>query len=109
MRILRMGMAGAAMAGVLAAGSAMAGAPETVHWQVDANPGFSPDIVQLTLTGSWPSGHSSMSNPASLNFLAGLTPAQLRAASAQPVSFRMRRDAGEFDCQGVAQAGHGSG
>jgi len=102
-RTLAYGAAAAALA--LAAFAARAAAPETVHWEVDAERGYSADIVQFTLS-SESNGHRSMtSSPASLNTFQGLTADQLRAPTSRPVAFKMQRDAGEFDCQGVAWVG----
>jgi len=108
-RIAIAGAAIAAAAATFAGFVAWAGTPETIHWQVDTDRGFSPDVVQFTLTGETADGRTMTSSPASLNVLVGLTAAQLQAGEAQPVAFRVSRDAGEFECRGAAQAGHGSG
>ena len=108
--IVSMAMVGVAAAAGLWAPSARAAAPETVHWQVEADHGYSADVVQFTLTGQTPSGRSStMSSPASLNTLVGLRASQLQSGTAQPVAFRVQRDAGEFECHGTAQARRASG
>ena len=106
-------LAGAAAIGAavtLTGLSALASAPpERILWQVDADRGYSADVVQLTFTGEMPGGRSMISSPSSLNVLEGLTAAQLNGDARQPVSFHVLRDAGQFDCQGFAQGRHASG
>src|SRR5207253_1095721 len=108
--VFRIAVIGAVAAGAaLVASSALAGGPDRVRWEVDADLGYSADVVQFTLTGEADGRRNVTSSPMPLNALAGLAPAQLQAHAPQPVAFRVQRDAGEFDCQGTAVSRHASG
>jgi hypothetical protein len=66
--------------------------------------------VEFTL--SWrpgPSHQSTIGRTTTFGNLAGLTAAQLGAPTMGLVRFRVTRDAGTFDCEGSAKAGHGAG
>ncbi|MBS0360227.1 MAG: hypothetical protein JSR98_02505, partial [Proteobacteria bacterium] len=110
---LRQALLAGAMAAVasltLGGLAAHAAGPDTVRWQVDADRGYSADVVQFTLRGQGGDERSVISSPSSLNVLSGLTAAQLRSSTPQHVAFKVQRDAGEFDCEGTAQDQHASG
>src|SRR5690348_11516068 len=105
---LRMALMGAAAATTLLMAAPTSASPETIHWQIDADRGYSPDVVQLTLTSEQAGHRSVVSSPSSLNVLMGLSAAQLQGAE-KPVAFKVQRDAGEFDCRGVAGEQHAHG
>ena len=105
---LRMALLGAAAASALAGPAAADTLAETVHWQIDADRGYSPDVVQFTLSSDQAGRHNMVSSPTSLNVLSGLSAGQLQGAP-KPVAFRVQRDAGEFDCRGTAGAQHAAG
>jgi hypothetical protein len=68
----------------------------------------SPRDVQLGLSYRTPRSNSHHSNPVPLAQLQGLTVAQLQSAGA-PARFRLVRDAGSLDCDGIFRQGRGTG
>ncbi|WP_372782379.1 hypothetical protein [Phenylobacterium sp.] len=83
--------------------------PASLDWRIEpADAGATAGLVQVEI-GYHSPGHSSMwGESLALSTLDGLSPGQL-SAPGQPVSFVMRRDAGEFRCHGVAGEGRGVG
>lgn len=65
--------------------------------------------VQFALSYRTPRSRSTHSNPIALSELQGLTPVQLAAASGGPARFRIVRDAGTLDCDGIFRNGRGTG
>ena len=95
-----------------AAGADEAGEPglSTLKWTIDAGPDQrARGQVQLSLTRRSARSQWMHSNTRPLADLAGLDPAALGSASGGPVRFRLERDAGTIDCEGVARRWHGSG
>ena len=82
--------------------------PERVDWTIA--PGDSGNANRVQFTISYRSGRSNnmWSNSTELSELGGLTPAQL-AGDGTPVSFQIVREAGRFDCEGIARRGRGTG
>lgn len=78
-----------------------------LDWQIErwkGEPG-----VQFSLSYRTEHDSSSNSHPAELAQFAGLTEAQLASPTLTTVRFALRRDAGDFDCDGSARADHASG
>src|SRR5438105_15273223 len=90
-RFTTLGVAFAA-ASLSAAALVAHAAPETIRWEVDASRGYSPDVVQFTLTAVTPGGRNVTSSPASLNVLVGLGADQLQGDGDRPVAFHVQRD-----------------
>ena len=88
--------------------AAIAQVPDRVDWTIA--PAGADDGNQVQFTIGFRRGRSSSqwSNTTDLTELAGITPAQL-AADATPVRFQILREAGRFDCEGVARRGRGTG
>lgn len=97
----------AAAAGILVAGVAIA-SPARLEWRVEEKP-EAQGQVDLQLTHRRGNSVSSYGRSIALSDLQGLSPAQLDAATAQVVRFRLVRDAGTFACEGSAQRDTGSG
>ncbi|MDO9488369.1 MAG: hypothetical protein Q7J32_08345 [Sphingomonadaceae bacterium] len=68
-----------------------------------------PGMVQLELSYRTPKSRSNNSNPVALAELQGLTAAQLASTSGGPARFRIVRDAGSLDCDGIFRGGRGTG
>ncbi len=68
-----------------------------------------PGAVQLQLSYRTPDSRSRHSRPVALADLQGLTAAQLAASAGGPARFRIARDAGVLDCDGMFRNGRGSG
>ena len=67
------------------------------------------DKVQLELSYRAGRGESRHSRPIPLRTLQGLAAAQLAASAGAPIRFRLVRDAGALECDGVARGGRGTG
>lgn len=65
--------------------------------------------VQLELSYRTPKSRSRHSRPVPLAELQGLAAAQLSSTSGAPARFRIVRDAGAIECDGVFRNGHGTG
>ena len=85
--------------------------PRAIEWTLSPAEDRAPDeMVQLGVsyrTGK--GGHSQMSRPVRLRELQGLTAAQLETTGGTPVRFRIVRDAGSLDCDGVVRRRRGTG
>jgi hypothetical protein len=100
----RLGLAAVAVAGAFAL-AAQAQEPPRLDWRLDRWDGD----LQLTLSYRTDHGSSVDSHPVKFGEFAGLTEAQLAAPSLTTVTFQIRRDAGDFDCDGSARADRASG
>lgn len=96
-----------ASAVLLLAAPAGADVPDRIDFSV-APTSKTPGLVQLRLSYRTANSRSDDSRPIALADLQGLTAAQL-AAPAGPVRFRIARDAGALDCDGMMRNGRGSG
>jgi hypothetical protein len=67
------------------------------------------DRVQFGLSYRTARGKSQSSRPISLSELQGLSAAQLASTSGTPVRFRLVRDAGTIDCDGIVRQQRGTG
>jgi len=99
----------AALAGGAVAVSAKAQEIPRLNWVVERYADTPPGQVQLTFSYRTEHHSSSDSHPAQLADFAGLGAAQLASPSLTTVRFALRRDAGDFDCDGSARAEHASG
>ncbi len=82
-------------------------APANLRWEIEKSDRA--DMVQFELSHRSP-GHSyTTSRPVPLADLDGLQPAQLDSSAGTPVHFRMAREAGAFDCDGIVYRRHGTG
>jgi hypothetical protein len=104
----RLALAAAACAAVASAARAQE-IPPRLDWQVERLAGDAAGQVQLTFAYRTEHHQSSDSHPAQLSDFAGLSAAQLASPTLTMVRFALRRDAGEFDCDGSARADRGSG
>ncbi|HEX8640958.1 MAG TPA: hypothetical protein VF704_07345 [Allosphingosinicella sp.] len=77
-----------------------------IEWEIE--PSSRAGHVQLEISRRSGGNHWVVSRPVEVASLAGLSPAQLDG-SAGPIRFRMARDAGTLDCEGVARRGRGTG
>jgi hypothetical protein len=82
-------------------------APSKLSWEIEDHK--DPGMVQFELSHRSPGRSYTTSRPVALSSLDGLTAAQLDASSGTQVRFRMLREAGSFDCQGLVYRGHGTG
>jgi hypothetical protein len=109
----RLALACAAAAGAIALGAhaaqAQGDAPPRLDWQVERLADQRPGEVQLTFGYRTEHHSSSDSHPARLADLAGLGDTQLASPNLTLVRFALRRDAGDFDCEGSARGGRASG
>lgn len=99
--------AAAALLTYVAQPAALAQVPERVDWTV-APSGDDADRVQLSIGYRNGRSTNNWSHTTELAELPGLTRAQL-AGDSTPVRFQIVREAGRFDCEGVARRGRGSG
>ena len=83
--------------------------PETIEWAITPSGSESDERIQLTLSYRSRGGHSQWSNGTDLNDLQGLDATQLAARDGGPVRFRIVRDAGRFDCEGIVRRQRGTG
>jgi len=81
--------------------------PDQVDWTL-APSGDDRNQVQFAISYRSGRGQSMWSNTTPLSELGGLTAEQL-AGDSTPVRFRIVREAGRFECEGVARRGRGSG
>ena len=102
-------IAAATCAGAIALAASAQEAPPRIDWQVERIDRDTPGQVQLTFAYRTETHSSSDSHSAQLADLAGLTDAQLASPTRAMVRFAIRRDAGEFDCDGSARADYASG
>ena len=89
-------------------GAAAESVPDTVGWTIEPGDESEADEVQLTISYRSRGGHSMWSNTTRLAELQGLDRRALDGEYA-PVSFRIVREAGRFDCEGSAGRGRGTG
>ena len=89
-------------------GAALAAVPERIDFTI-APADEKPDAVQFELSYRTGRGTSQSSRPIPLAELQGLSRAQLASTSGTPVRFRLVRDAGTIDCDGVARQQRGTG
>ena len=92
----------------LAAPAAQAAVPERIDFTI-APSAKTADAVQLELSYRTGRGQSRNSGPIALRELQGLSAAQLASTSGTPVRFRLVRDAGTLDCDGVVRQQRGTG
>ena len=104
--IIAAALAAAAVNPAVVAAESAAGA---LTWTIGDADDTDPSRVQLSLVRKLPRGQWMHSNDVSLSELGGLTAAQLADASGAQVAFRIARDAGSLDCQGIARRGRGTG
>jgi len=106
---LRTKLLSLAAVAALAVGGALAAHAQqaSLTWQVEG--GRDAGEVQLNLTHREGASTESHGRNLPLASLQGLDAAQLSAGAAQPVRFRLARDAGTFVCEGSAQRGMGAG
>jgi hypothetical protein len=91
-------------------GSAERFANAPVTWTIEASEQQrAKGVVQLSLSRRAGGSHWQHSNTRPLAELGGLGASQLASASGGPVRFRLSRDAGTIDCEGVARRFHGTG
>ncbi|HEV2150224.1 MAG TPA: hypothetical protein VGR37_22690 [Longimicrobiaceae bacterium] len=84
-------------------------APPALEWSIHRLEAR-PEAVQLALRYETSRGGTgTTSRPVPLRELEGLTAAQLSSSAGTPVRFRLRREAGVFDCEGSLRDGRGSG
>lgn len=88
--------------------------PDRISWTIEENDSRDrADNVQFSLSYRIDRpGHRSNwmhSNSMPLSELQGLTPAQYSSAGGAPVHFRMVREAGSFDCEGIVRRRRGAG
>ena len=88
--------------------AAIAQVPDRVDWTISPAGENDADRVQFSIGYRRARGSSNWSNTTDLAELAGLTAAQL-AGENTPVRFQIVREAGRFDCDGVARRGRGTG
>lgn len=98
--------ASAALLTYAAQPAAVAQVPDRIDWTIA--PASESGKVQFTIGYRRDRSTSQWSNTTDLAELAGLTEAQL-AGDATPVRFQLIREAGRFDCEGVARRGRGTG
>src|SRR5690242_12133393 len=104
----RLALIAAVAAGAVAL-SARAEEIPRLNWMVERDGGAPPGQVQLTFSYRTEHHSSSDSHSAQLADFAGLSAAQLASPTLTTVRFALRRDAGDFDCDGSARAEHASG
>ena len=104
----RLALVAAVAAGAVAL-SARAEEIPRLNWMVERLSADAPGQVQLTFSYRTEHHSSSESRSAPLADLSGLTAAQLSSPTLTTVRFAIRRDAGDFDCDGAARAEHASG
>lgn len=93
-----------------AASAADSDLPDTISWTIDADSDAAPaDRVQFTLSYRAGRSQGNWSNTTDLGELQGLEAAELSSAQSTPVRFRITREAGRFDCEGVVRQRRGSG
>lgn len=88
--------------------AAVAQVPDRVDWTISPAGADDPGRVQFSIGYRSGRGRSNWSNTTDLTELPGLTAAQL-AADNSPIRFQIVREAGRFDCEGVARRGRGTG
>jgi hypothetical protein len=82
--------------------------PARLDWRVDSGD-RADGRVQLNLSYRAPHNESNWGRTVDLAELQGLSRDQLAGTSNAPVRFRIVKDPGSFDCEGVAWRGHGTG
>src|SRR3712207_2858735 len=85
--------------------------PPVLQWTVDDSGSLKADPAKVQFQVSYREGgsHTIARPPAPLPPPQGLTEAQLAAPASGQVRFRVDRDAGDFQCEGVARDRRGSG
>lgn len=96
-----------AAAALMLATPVAADVPDTLDFSV--GPSKRVGQVQLSLSYSTSRSNSRHLRPVPLGDLQGLTGAQLTSATGGPARFRIVREAGSLDCDGVFKAGRGTG
>lgn len=87
---------------------AIAAVPAKIDFEIEPTDKPS-NSVQLELSYRTATSRSNHSNPIALAKLDGLSAGQLASSSGGPVQFRLVRDAGTIDCDGIARAGRATG
>ena len=94
---------------LMLAGPSAAAVPERIDFTI-APTRTTSDGVQFGLSyRTARGGQSQHSRPVALAELQGLTKAQLASANGGPVRFRLARDAGTIDCEGIVRQQRGTG
>jgi hypothetical protein len=88
--------------------AAVAQVPDRVDWTIAPADADQANQVQFSIGYRRGRSSSNWSNTIDLAELPGLTATQLAADNA-PVRFQIAREAGRFDCEGVARRGRGTG
>lgn len=88
--------------------AAIAQVPDRLDWTIAPAGENDPGKVQFSIGYRRARGSSQWSNTTDLSELAGLGAAQL-AGDAAPIRFQLVREAGRFDCEGVARRGRATG
>ncbi len=97
-----------ASSGLLLATPAQAQIPDRIAFTV-APTQKSAGEIQLELSYRTAKSRSNNSRPIALAELQGLTAAQLASTSGRPARFRIVRDAGSLECDGIFRNGRGTG
>lgn len=105
--MLKMLLATSSIALTLAAPGAAA-VPERIDFEISPERSNA-DHVQLELSYRAGRNRSNNSEPVALRELQGLTAAQFASTSGTPVRFRLVRDAGTIDCDGIVRQQRGTG
>src|SRR5918998_1583363 len=101
-------IAAATLAASLAAAPGDIGAP--IEWTISPRQSDGDQRVQLALSYRHPGGgQNTNSRSYSLAELQGLSPAALASSQGTPARFRLVREAGTLDCDGIVRQGRGTG
>ena len=82
--------------------------PERVDWTIAPEDDGGRDQIQFSISYRSGRSQSMWSNTTALSELGGVTAAQL-AGDGTPIRFQIVREAGRFDCEGIARRGRGTG
>jgi hypothetical protein len=81
----------------------------TGTWTASVNTGKSDDRIQVSFSRNSDGNHSNFGHDYALADFQGLTREQVSAAASTPVNFRLVREAGTIECEGVFRNGRGAG